>query len=59
MICDDTQDVVTRLLHASLAAGVPAPLPEETSSPPNPVPACIGRMPHHYRYHHVYDRDRD
>jgi hypothetical protein len=57
MICDDTQDIVTRLLQAGLAAGVPAPSPDETSSASNPVPACIGR-PHH-RYHHVYDQDGD
>jgi hypothetical protein len=57
MICDDTQDIVTRLLQAGLAAGVPAPSSNETASAPNPVPACIGR-PHH-RYHHVYDRDGD
>jgi len=59
MICDDTQDIVTRLLQAGLAAGVPAPSPDETSSAPNPVPACIGRVPPQHRYHHVYDHDGD
>jgi hypothetical protein len=59
MICDDTQDIATRLLQTGLAAGVPAPAPDETSSAPNPVPACIGRVPPHYHYHHVYDHDGD
>ena len=59
MICDDTQDIVTRLLRAGLAAGVPAPSSDETSSAPNPVPACIGRVPPHHRSHHVYDQDGD
>jgi hypothetical protein len=57
MICDDTQDIVTRLLQAGLAAGVPAPSPNENSSTPNPVPACIRHMPPNYHYHHVYDQD--
>jgi hypothetical protein len=43
LICDDTQDIVTRLLLAGVAAGVPRPPPR--SSQPNPVPACVGRMP--------------
>jgi len=59
MICDDTQDIVTRLLQAGLAAGVPAPSSSENALTPNPVPACIGRMPPRYRYHHVYDQDGD
>jgi hypothetical protein len=50
LICDDTQDIVTRLLSAGVAAGVPPPPP--SSSQPNPVPACVGRMPPHYHYHH-------
>jgi hypothetical protein len=53
-ICDDTQDIVTRLLAAGVAAGVP-PAPANASQP-NPVPACIGRMPPHYTYHlHFHD----
>jgi alpha/beta hydrolase family protein len=56
-ICDDTQDIVNRLLQAGLAAGVPAPGPNDTATSPNPVPACQGRMPNNYHYHLVYDRD--
>jgi hypothetical protein len=48
MICDDTQGMVTRLLQAGLAAGVPAPTPDEDASAPNPLPACIGHMPHQW-----------
>jgi hypothetical protein len=42
LICDDTQGIVTRLLQAGLAAGVPAPTSTENASAPGPVPACIG-----------------
>jgi hypothetical protein len=59
LICHDTEDMVARLLQAGLAAGVPAPSANETSTTSNPVPACIGRMPPRYRYHHVYDHDGD
>jgi hypothetical protein len=59
LICDDTQDIMTRLLQAGLAAGVPAPRSNENASAPDPVPACVGRMRPHYRYHHVFDRDDD
>ncbi len=52
--CDDTQNIVTRLLTAGVAAGVP-PAPANASQP-NPVPACIGRMPPHHDHH---DGDRD
>ena len=58
LICDDTQDIVTRLLQAGLAAGVPAPTANENaSSSPDPVPACHGRMPPGYHYHYVYDQN--
>ena len=57
LICDDTQGIVTRLLNAGLAAGVPAPTPDEDASAPNPVPACVGRVPPHYQYRRAYDRD--
>jgi hypothetical protein len=57
LICDDTQDIVNRLLQAGLAAGVPAPGPKDTSTAPDPVPACKGRMPAHYHYHLVFERD--
>jgi hypothetical protein len=59
LICDDTQDMVTRLLQAGLSAGVPAPNGKENASSPDPVPACHGRMPPHYHYHLVYDHDHD
>ena len=59
LICDDTQDMVTRLLQAGLSAGVPAPNGKENASSPDPVPACHGRMPPHYHYHYVYDHDHD
>jgi Alpha/beta hydrolase domain len=57
LICDDTQDIVTRLLQAGLAAGVPAPNTNENASSPDPVPACHGRMPPRYHYHYVYEQD--
>jgi hypothetical protein len=47
LTCEDTQGMVTRLLQAGLAAGVPAPTPDEDASVPDPLPACIGRAPHH------------
>jgi hypothetical protein len=47
LFCGDTQDIVTRLLDAGLAAGVPAPTAEEDSSPPKPVAACVGGGSHH------------
>ena len=59
LMCDDTQDIMTRLLQAGLAAGVPAPRPDENASAPDPVPACTGRMRPHYHYHHVFDQDHD
>jgi hypothetical protein len=60
LICDDTQDIATRLLTAGLAAGVPAPTANENAAAPDPVPACQGRMRPHYHYHHVYeDHDQD
>jgi hypothetical protein len=57
LICDDTQDMVNRLLQAGLSAGVPAPNGHENASSPDPVPACHGRMPPNYHYHYVYDQD--
>ncbi len=63
LICDDTQDIVNRLLQAGITAGVPAPGANQSASAPDPVPACHGRMRprYHYHYHyHVEDhRDRD
>jgi hypothetical protein len=46
LICDDTQAMVSRLLQAGLAAGVPAPTANEDASAPGPVPACTGHTPH-------------
>jgi hypothetical protein len=61
LLCEDSQDILTRLLQAGLDAGVPAPKTNENSAAPDPVPACIGRMPphHHYRYHFVHHHDHD
>jgi Alpha/beta hydrolase domain len=47
-ICEDTQAIATRLLNAGLAAGVPAPKADEDASAPNPLPACIGHVPHQW-----------
>jgi hypothetical protein len=58
LICDDTQGMVTRLLAAGTAAGVPAPTPGANTAAPDPVPACMGRIKPHYHYHHD-DGDRD
>ena len=57
LICDDTQDIVTRLLQAGLAAGVPPPNPNQNASTPDPVPSCHGRMPPRYNYHYVYEQN--
>jgi hypothetical protein len=62
LICDDTQDIVTRLLAAGTAAGVPAPRAGENAAAPDPVPACMGRIKPHYHYHHDdgnHDHDDD
>jgi hypothetical protein len=60
LICEDTQDMMTRLLAAGVAAGVPAPTPTENAAAPDPVPACTGRMPdHHHHSHDDSDSDRD
>jgi hypothetical protein len=48
LICDDTQAIVTRLLAAGLAAGVPAPTPDDDAAVPDPLPACIGHVPHRW-----------
>lgn len=59
LICDDTQDIVTRLLQAGITAGVPAPGPNESTAAPDPVPACQPHTRPHYHYHRVFDRDQD
>jgi hypothetical protein len=62
LICDDTQDIVTRLIAAGQAAGVPAPQTNENTAVPDPVPACRGCMPppsHHYHYVFEHDHDND
>jgi hypothetical protein len=57
LICDDTQDIVNRLLQAGLTAGVPAPQGNQSTASPDPVPACHGRMPPRYNYHYVYEEN--
>jgi len=42
LLCDDTEDMVTRLLQAGLAAGVPAVQSGNASDQHNQVPACQG-----------------
>jgi hypothetical protein len=42
LVCDDTQDMVARLLQAGLAAAVPAPSSSESSPTPEQVPTCVG-----------------
>ena len=64
LICDDTQDIITRLLAAGQTAGVPAPTEYENTSVPDPVPACLPyqfRHGYHYQYSfgHDHDGDRD
>jgi len=44
LMCEDTQDMMARLLQAGITAGVPAPTANETAAAPDPVPACQGRM---------------
>jgi hypothetical protein len=57
LICDDTQDIVNRLLQAGITAGVPAPKANDSVSGPDPVPACKGH-PHHH-YHLIFEHDGD
>src|SRR4029077_4091581 len=57
LICDDTQDIVNRLLQAGLSAGVPAADAHENASATAQVPACRERMRPDYHYHLVYDHD--
>jgi len=59
LICDDTQDMAARLLQAGLAAGVPAPRPNESASAPDPVPACRGNIRPDHHSHHVFEHDDD
>ena len=61
LLCEDTQDMLTRLLQAGLDAGVPAPKANENSAAPDPVPACRGRgrPNYHYHYHYVHHHDHD
>jgi hypothetical protein len=59
LICDDTVDMVNRLLQAGISAGVPAPSGNESASSPDPVPACQGRMPPNHHFHQVFDEDGD
>ncbi len=55
LTCNDSQDMVTRLIAAGQAAGVPAASGYENTSIPDPVPACAShQFPPHYHYRHVY-----
>src|SRR5262249_7888907 len=51
LICDDTQDIVNRLLQAGLSAGVPSPKPNQDTTAPDPVPACRGPVPRNRQSH--------
>ena len=56
LICDDTQDIVTRLLRPDLAAGVPAAAANTTTRRRRiRCRHAVGRRHHHY--HYVYDHD--
>ncbi len=57
LICDDTQAMVTRLIAAGQAAGVPTPGPNENTSIPDPVPACVAHVPPHHHVHFWFDDD--
>jgi hypothetical protein len=57
LICDDTQAMVTRLIAAGQAAGVPTPGPNENTSIPDPVPACVAHVPPHHHVHSWFDDD--
>jgi hypothetical protein len=59
LICDDTQDIVNRLLQAGISAGVPTPKPNQDTTAPDPVQACRGHMPTNYRYHYHFEQDAD
>jgi len=59
LLCEETKDMVTRLLQAGLTAGVPAPQPNENVSNGDPVPACEGRERPGHHDHPVYDRNED
>jgi hypothetical protein len=55
LICDDTQDIISRLLLAGQNAGVPAPKKNEDTSTPVTVQACQGHMPPHYHYNYHFE----
>ncbi|HEY1544330.1 MAG TPA: alpha/beta hydrolase domain-containing protein [Xanthobacteraceae bacterium] len=57
LICDDTQDIISRLLQAGENAGVPAPKKNEDTSTPVTVQACQGHMPPHYHYNYHFEGD--
>jgi hypothetical protein len=49
-----------RISRSAMAAGVPAPQPNENTSVPDPVWACEGRMPPHgHHYHFVFEHNHD
>jgi len=55
LLCDDTDDMVARLLQAGLDAGVPAPSSDNASAR-DQVPACQGRNGHRHNQR-VFQRD--
>jgi hypothetical protein len=59
LICDDTQDIISRLLTAGLAAGVPPNA--QNLSPPNPIPACAAQYvrPHYHYQYRFADWDKE
>jgi len=59
LICDDTVDMVNRLLQAGLAAGVPAVQAGESATSPDPVPACVGHIRFGHHSHGDGDHDGD
>jgi hypothetical protein len=45
LLCEDTQPMAARLLQAGPPAGVPAPTASDSTTPPNPLPACMPNQP--------------
>src|SRR5690242_11314608 len=45
LLCEDTQPMAARLLQAGIDAGVPAPTASDSTTPPNPLPACVPNQP--------------
>jgi hypothetical protein len=56
LLCEDTQGMAARLLQAGLDAGVPAPTATDSTSAPNPLPACAPNLPPRHG-NQMFDRD--